>query len=260
MSQYPSPYTPPGPHAPGGYNFDYYQPAAGSDPLGPARRASSLMYGLGGFIAAGGLCCAGVGAMLPQMLAQQPELLDEIAASAPGITPEFFQWIFVGLGALGLVVGIAMLVLAYFVRGGGLAPIVTAIVLTVLMTLYLLLNLVLTLVGLAGGGAAGAGGAGQAMLGLCFVIVPLGLFGLLLTWLIQAARSAGQVRAQREQQQAQFWQYQQQQHAYGQGYGAGGYAPPGGAYGVPPPPPPGAPPVPPPPPYRGDDDRSRPPG
>ena len=39
---------------------------------------------------------------------------------------------------------------------------------------------------------------------------------LLLVWLIQATRNAGQLNAMQAQYQMQYWQYQQQQQAYQQ--------------------------------------------
>jgi len=60
---YQSPYQPPQTNYP---NFDYYQP----DALAPARRAGLLMYVMGALLILSSLCCGGVGAMLPQVIAR----------------------------------------------------------------------------------------------------------------------------------------------------------------------------------------------
>ena len=63
-------------------------------------------------------------------------------------------------------------------------------------------------------------------------------FGLLLVWLIQAARASGRIRGMQSQYQQQYMQYQQMMQQYGQT--------PGYGYGYPAPPPPQAPAPPPP--------------
>jgi hypothetical protein len=207
MSQYPSPYNTP---YPGNYGFD---PAAGL--LAPAKRAAILMFVLGGLNLACG-ACVGVFARIGP--------IDQLVARANvqlppdlNMPPEQLFRIFLGiLAALSLLHAIAMIILAVFVRRGGIGSIVTSIVLCVL---------VLLLLAMQGIGAVVRGAAGQPQ-GLIFFVIGIGLYGLLFAWLIQAARAAAAVKTMR--MQSQLWQIQQQQQMYGQG----GYAPP------PPPPPP----------------------
>src|SRR5262249_54838695 len=109
----------------------------------------------------------------------------------------------------------AYILIGIFVRRGGLGWVISGIVLSVLTILYLMLNVGASLV-------QGAGG----IAGACFSLLPLGLFGLLLVFLIQATRSAGRMRLLQMQYQAQYMQYQQMMQQYGQtGYGYG-YPPP----------------------------------
>ena len=74
--------------------------------------------------------------------------------------------------------------------------------------------------------------------GACVSVLALSMFGLLLVWLIQAARASGRIRGMQSQYQQQYMQYQQMMQQYGQT--------PGYGYGYPAPPPPQAPAPPPP--------------
>src|SRR5438128_18031 len=124
MSQQPSYQQPPYPPYP--TSFDYYQPT--EDPLTPARRASMLMFFVGGMVLVGGFCCIGFGAALPNLLQQQPELAQQMSAMG-NFPPNEIQTAMIVLGAMSLIVGIAMIVLGRFVCNGGLGAILTAIVL-----------------------------------------------------------------------------------------------------------------------------------
>jgi hypothetical protein len=240
MSQYPSPYTPPSTPQQQqqlnyGYDFRYYQPT--DDLLAPARRAGVLLFVVGGLLALGGLCCGALGTLAPldEVMAQNPVL-----NSTPGVTVEMLKVGIIVLGVLALLFGMALLVLGYFVRGGGMVPVVIAIVLVVLALLFNLLNLVSTAVQLRGAGP-------QIFGALCVNMLPLVLLIVLLVSLVQAARAAPRLAMMRSQYQQQYWQYQQQQQMYQAGYVAPptmppsmqqspqqGYAP----SDVPPPPPP----------------------
>jgi len=206
MSQYPPPYNQPPVQPNYGYDFSYYQSA--DDQLGPARRAGVMMFVIGGLLALGGLCCGIGGAFAPldEVIAQNPAL-----ASAPGVTPDMLKFAIIIMGVLGVIFGIVMIVLGYFVRGGGMVPIVIAIVLVALATLFTLINLASTAVQMRGGGP-------ELLGGLCVTVVPLVMLLILLTMLIQAAKAAPRIAMMKSQYQQQLWQYQQQQQMYQAGY------------------------------------------
>ncbi len=207
MSQYPSPYNPPPTPPEYGYDFNYYQPQR--DVLAPARRASTLLFVLGGLIVLPSLCCAGMGMALPAMMADQPAAFGDLTASH--MTPQFLQRALVIAGGIGVFAGVAMIVLGRFVRRGGMGAAVTAIVLAALVVLYLLLNGVGLLV------MSGRVPPAQVVLGVGITVIGLALFGLLIVWLVQAAMAASSVATMQSQYQQQYWEYQQQQQMYQSG-------------------------------------------
>lgn len=211
MSQPPQqyPYSVPQQQQP--YAYDPYgQHVYGSetsDPFSPARRASVMMFVLGGLLLLCGVACGGMGALAPwdEVFRQQPELQQQF----PGMTTALIQAGVIGFGAAGFVVGMILIVLGYFVRGGGAGAVITALVLTSVIVLALLLFSAIALVqGIMSGQA-------QMLAGTCVYLMPLTLFGILLLFLIQAARAIPRVR-QAQVQQAAYWQYAQQQQAYQQ--------------------------------------------
>jgi hypothetical protein len=253
---YPSPYQPPPQQS---YpNFNFYQP----DLLAPARKASMLMFLVGGLTLLSSLCCAGVGSALPRLMAERPEAFEEIQR-IPNMTPELAQVFMFVLGGLAFVLGVAFLVLGAFVRRGGKGAITTAIVLSILLALLTMLQAIQPLMQI--GSLKGP----QLLATACFIIVPLVLLLVLIAWLFQAFRAADQIAAQRYAMQ--YYQYAQQQQAYAPQQGQYGYPPPAGTpppppappqqhYPPPTPPPWSAPPPPPPPPSSfGDDDNAPPP-
>lgn len=209
MSQYPSPYNPPPPpNYGGGYDFNYYQPA--EDPLAPAKRASLMMFIMGGLIVLPSFCCAAMGLALPAMMAQQPGALGDLTAA--GMTPELVQRMFTIGGAVGLFIGIVMFVLGRFVRRGSMGAAVTSIVMVALIALYLLLNAIGLLVMQLP--------PPQMVLGLAMSVVGLALLGLLIVWLVQAVIAAPRVATMKSQYQQHYWHYQQQQQMHQSGYAA----------------------------------------
>lgn len=210
MSQYPSPYSPPPVPPNGGYDFNYYQPQ--QDALAPARRASTMLYVLGGLILLPGFCCFAMGFALPAMMAQQPAVFSEVRAS--GMPAETVQTTLMVAAGAALFVGVLMIVLGRFVRRGGMGAAVTASVLVVLVFLYLVVN------GLSIVLMSGKLPPAQVVLGLAMTVLGLVVFGMLIVWLIQAAMAAPRVAMMQIQYQQQYWQYQQQQHAYQAGYPA----------------------------------------
>lgn len=218
MSQYPSPYPPQSPQQFG------YAPTM-DDPRLPARRAGIFMIVLGILMLLMGGCMGAVGVALPSLMGQMPpeqiKVFTDIEARfhiSPGT-------LLLGFGIFMFVFGLVYIVMGFVVRGGGLGSVITSIVLTVLTVLYLVLNLITSLF-------EGAGGAG----GACVSVLALAMFGLLLVWLIQAARASTRIRGMQSQYQQQYMQYQQMMQQYGQQAGYG--------YGYPPPPaPPASPPA-----------------
>ena len=230
VSQYPPPYQQP-PY-PGQGSFDYYR--QGVNPLGPARRASVLMFVLCGL----GLLCgafitfAGV-IMTPEMIAQSPNSADfqEFERQFSGIS---IRAVMIAMGVFCRLPSILYGIMGFFVRSGKMAPVVLSMVLTGIMVLLGLFGLLSVLVSGARNPAALPGG-------ICMVGIPLVLSIVLLVTLIQALRAAPTVAAAQQQFQAQYWQSMQQQQAAQLGYGYGmpqsGYG-----YGAPPPTQPPAPP------------------
>lgn len=215
MSQYPSPYSPqPPPYVPPKppIDFSYYAPQA--ELLGPARRAAVLQAVLGGLVLACGVC---LGAMpwvvdLNEMIAQSGMSLPQ---APPGMSLiEMMRFAYTAAGVIGGLVGVGLLVLSYFVRGGGAVPAVLSIVLECLVVLVLLMNLVSALIQAASNPLVG-------LFAALIVLAMLAPFGLNIAWLAAVARGASRLRDARQQYAAHYYQLQQQQHAYGQpgGYG-----------------------------------------
>jgi hypothetical protein len=188
-------------------------------------------------------------------VAEQPEIMQQFQ-NYPNMTPQLLRTAFFAAAGLAVVAGVLLAVLAAFVRRANKAAIVMGMVISILAVGYFLLSLVTLL---ARGVSAGAGP--QFAGAICMAAVPLALFALLLSWLIAALRSSGQVEAAQQQYAQQYWQYAYQQQAYNRPGGTmPPVPPPGGAFGAggipthggfPPPPgyqPPPQPPQPPPPP------------
>jgi hypothetical protein len=261
--QPPSPYQPP---ADGAAPYAGYQPAYGQAypyPVGyaygygnpveqlltPARRAMWLMLILGILTVLFGGCFSLVGAMWPQVVKQMPPesqaQFDRMQQQLQGVGVQTYLLV---MGVATLVIGLLHVALSFLVRRGTMVPVVMGI---------LMCGAMLLLLGLL---AIGNAVSGQ-LVGICFGVVGLALWGLLLAWLIQAATRAGQVAAARgygaagagaygaQQYAAQYGQYQQQQQQPPLGYGFPPPPPPQqqqsppGPSGYPPPPPPGAGPV-----------------
>ena len=211
MSQYPqqSPYQPPSPQQ---YptTFDYYQPAGAADVLGPAKRAAVMMFVVAGVTLLGAFCCAGFGAMLPQVLAQNPAAAADLQAQMPpGMTNEMLRVTMIVLAVLVLLLAVGLTVLGVFVRRGSKAAVIMSIVLVVLALLYLLLNTVVSVV-------MQRAPAPQMAMTVCMMAVPIGMLAFLLVLLWGALRASDQARVLREQHMQQYWQYAYQQQMYAQ--------------------------------------------
>jgi hypothetical protein len=224
--QYPQQFPP---------DFSQYQPV--SDPLAPARRASIILFVLGGLCVMGSGCIGVAAWTLPmdEMLAKAKLTLP---APPPGMTmSQFLQVMYTGIAFLGICFGISLVVVGLFVRRGSRAASITAIALCIPAALFFLCNL----------GSVFSQSAGNPLIlviGLCATFVPFGLLVLTCVWLIAALRQLPSVQFAQQQYQMQMWQYHQQQAAAHQqptpppvsndpwqrGYGM-----------TPPPPPPGGP-------------------
>lgn len=222
MSQYPGPYNAPPPP----YGLPQaYAPYGSPDPLRPARAASILMFIIGGFFLLCGACFT-LGSFVPfdQLPPEQTEQLGQLQeqVSALGVSLKQF---FIIAGIMLLVPAVIYVVLGALIRRGRLWVVITSMIVASLNILFVLFQLF--------GGIRQAMQDPRGVVGLCMAVIPLALLGLLMYFLVGAARSAGQVEAMRQAQQNQYWQFQQNQQTYGQpGYGAPPMQPP------PPPPPP----------------------
>jgi len=233
MSQYPSPYYPPNVQPP------YYPYSGALDVLAPARRASVMMFILGPMLKLCGACVMS----MPLMFSMMPQdklqpLLNQIQSQcgypAKVVIPV--------LGAFIFLPGVAMLILAFFVRRGGR---VSAILGCALVGLILLKSVVELLFSFLHPDP-------NVMGAICLDIFSVGIFGLLFFWLIQAARASSSVQQAQQQYLAQYWQYQQNMQAHS-GYGYAAPPQEGQSYQPAPPPPPVPAPLP------GDDSSAPPP-
>ena len=226
MSQYPPPPQQP-PYPSPQMHYDYYRPAGGVAGS-PAKRASVLMFVMGGLMILMGGCFSAMGAMLPSMQIP-PDSQQALQQLEAQFHPYSVATVVLVTGVALMVVALVFLVLGFLVRGGGRVPVMTATVLTGLMVLYLSLNIVMALVGPVANGSVSA----------CFTLIPLGLFVLQLIWLVQALKAgpstAANAATAMQQYQAQLWHYQQQQQAYQQAVLGGPPLPPGAGYAPPPP-------------------------
>jgi hypothetical protein len=211
MSQYPpSPYT-----TPNAYPANY-----GFDPMGaylaPGRRASLMMFIMGGLGFACGICMGLVGAFAPVATLLQQGGMDLAQFGDVGMPPEqFLKIMYIVGGGMALLASLILIVLGFFVRRGSMVATIIAIIICGLGSLFLLVN---TFTGLF---EIVRQHSPQAALGLLFVLIALGAFVVLLTWLVQAARGASALHTARAQYQMQYWQYMQQQQMYMQQAGHG---------------------------------------
>jgi hypothetical protein len=239
VTQYPNPYPqPPFPGVP------YAPGRPGPDPRKAARRASVLMWVLGALGVLFGLFMAALlQPMLEWMLANPPpgqeaqveqlrEQLRQVEAHGLSLGT---QLLVVGIAIT--VVGSLMGVLAFFVRGGSRVASVLSAVLTGLVLAYLGFS---TLAAIVMSGP-------QALVGACFMLVPVALMVLLIVWLIQSLRGprAGAAMAGMPGMQPMAQRPIQSRPSQAAGYDPSpGTPPPGYRAGFSPPaPPPGQPPV-----------------
>jgi hypothetical protein len=184
--------------------------------MGPARRASVMLWVIGGLGAACGLCVTTAVWLMPveQLVEQMRASMspDQQRQLANMDIVKIFR-IAVTIGCvLGLVVAVVMLGTAGFVRRGNRPAIVTAIVACSLLGIGCALRFMVDVAAIAVGTQVL-----QSLGDIVFWIAVGVAVGMTIRWLIQAM-SASKRMAQ--QQLMQYWRYQQQQQPIGYGYGA----------------------------------------
>jgi hypothetical protein len=201
MSQYPSPYTPP----PWQMNYGYN--AQPQDLSRNSRRASTLMFILGGLILLLGSCNAISSLVVPAEVALQRQREMFPTNSPMPFSAETMKAISVGSAVVMMLVGAGLVSLGTGVRRGGRGSTVTALVLGSILLVFLGLVTLLSLL---------AGLAVPLLFSVSCVAGPAAaMVGLLVFWLIGAMRASANWSAAQQQYQAQYWQYQQNMQQYG---------------------------------------------
>jgi hypothetical protein len=162
------------------------------------------MFILGGLLLLMGSCVTGM-LWVPGM---QDAMARQSAALPPGTTFEGLRLQFTIMGVLMVGVALLMIVLGGFVRTGSKGATITSIVLSILLICWMLIEIV-------GGLVQGSnlGMAGQAAIGACMLVVPLGLLTWLLIWLFQSKGAITRWVAWQSQYGAQYQYYAQGQQA-----------------------------------------------
>jgi hypothetical protein len=230
VSQYPSPYQQP--PAGGGAGFDFSQYVAQGAPselLAPARRAGVLMIVLGALIAMLGTCNgASAYVMTPEQYAEQQAAMKATGLpESPQLDMQMMHRMTIVMGAVTLVVGLAMVVDGVQVFRGSRIAVNIGLFLAGGLTLLLgLMTLVMLLGGLM---------APMMFAFACVFALPTGMFVWLMYWLYAAAKNNSRLAMVRQQYQQQFAQYGKYQQAYAMNPGMYGmpYAPAGYGYAYP---------------------------
>lgn len=199
MTQNYGPYQPPDPSQ---YAIHY-----GQDPraqmLIPARRAALLMFVLGGIGLAMGACMGFVSALpFDQLQPEQQRQLAEIER-VYGVS---LRILLIVSALVAAIPSLLMILLAFFVRRGSKLAIYASMGLVALMLVLTLLQLV----GIFGGGSTAA----QVAFSGCITVMMLSLLILIMTWLIQATRSAPLAAQAQAAYSEQYWRHMQQQQIW----------------------------------------------
>jgi hypothetical protein len=222
VSQYPfnpSPYQPPTPN--------YSAWPAMLDPRRPARIAAIFQFILGAILVLPSTCAGAV------MLVGRPQVSEIFRAQLanmqlpPDTTVDQLIQGMLLLTVIAVVVGLLLIVLAFFVRRGSRTAAIFSMTLAGIVALGMLITLLNGLRQLA------ANPSGQGIAAVLMMGVGLALAGTTIARLVVVLRSRADLGVLAAQQ-AQYWAMMQQQGGYG--------------YGYPPPPPAGAAPIAPPPP------------
>ncbi|HXE54991.1 MAG TPA: hypothetical protein VN541_18360, partial [Tepidisphaeraceae bacterium] len=171
MSQYPPP-PPYGPQGPlGRQPFD-----SGKDPLAPARRAALTLWIIGGLLFLGCGCIAAAIWVVPidQIVAQvRTNMPPGEAQQLQGMNlATVVRAAYTGIGVAGVLVGLVMVLLAFFVFRGGRGAAITALVLTIPMALVCLILIAIAVY-------QGIHASPQALVAAALWVAILGLVGLL---------------------------------------------------------------------------------
>lgn len=202
MSQYPWIYQPPQ-SMPSGY--DPAEPL-----LTPARRAGLLSIIMGVLMILLGGCVGALAAIpLDQFPPELREQIEQQERQLGGDVRVSLQSLWLIAAVAMLFPGVLMIVLGFFVRRGGIGPVVSLLVLIILLILLTAPTLFTGLGGLQAGNPA-------ALMAICMVAVVLALLGLEIWFLAGAIRAAPQIWMIRTQHQSQMWQYQQNQQQFRQ--------------------------------------------
>lgn len=216
MTYFPPPHQPPQ----GPLGFDLYRPPG--NPHEAAHRAGILMFVLAGLLM---LCGIGIFAVCQKIdwntAMDQSEAVygPEFAAQlkAQGQSPQMMERGVEFWGVVGLVLGIAFVILGTFVMRASVGAIVCSIIVTSLIALVSLCP--------AGVAAFMVIRAGPpALVAVVITLLPLVLCLVLLFLLAKAAKGAIQWNRMQEQMRLETWQSQQQQARQantGLGYGSG---------------------------------------
>lgn len=155
--------------------------------LANARRASLLLWILGGLSLFAALMILSTAAADPKQLA------DQLIASAPAEAqkqlaqmnlPKFVRIFVAVVGGLTLGVGLSLVFSAFFVRKGRIGATVFAMIVCGLCTIWWLFNVLTGVIHLAGGAVIGAV---EIVFAGCFALA----FGLCVLWLIGSVRAIG---------------------------------------------------------------------
>ena len=176
-----------------------YAPAGLADPRLPAKRASVLMFILGGAGVGCGVCVGAVSQMPLQQLAAQNNT--KLPPFPPGMTLDLVMKAMVFMAVASLVASLMQLAAAVFVRRGSAAACAFGMVLSVVFILYFAVETLSSF------------SVGQA--GVVFISLPAAVaFIVQLILLINARRASGQIAQMQAAYQARYWHYLQQQQVY----------------------------------------------
>jgi hypothetical protein len=185
----------------------YATPPASPDVLAVARRASLLMFILGGLTLIVSTCVLATIIGLPA--GELAEQMQKSAASTGQTMPfdaDQLKVIFIGFLAVGVMVAIALIGLGVGVRRGGKVTTIISIVLTALMLGFLVLQIV--------HGLLFGAQSPTVLAGVCVMSVPFAIMAVLIVWLFGAMRAISRAGASQQHYAAQYWQYQKNMQAY----------------------------------------------
>lgn len=202
---YPQPYSP------------YQMPQ-----VHPMAYAAQMQQGWGGqYLRAGmmlivtgilvGLCGLGCGALAMAPLEEAMANAQMDPQLAAMMTPQMMRMALIVIAVASMIYAVLAVIFGIMVRKQSRGAAIGGIVITSIVVAYLLINMVAGVFQVARMGA-------QGLLGMCVMIVPLGVGAWQLMWLIGALRSGGQVRAMQNQMQMQYWQMMAMQQAQQQQY------------------------------------------